>query len=404
MTIRWAASQTRPVLMIPGPTELPHPVMQAMNQPPAIQYDSSFDDGVLDPTMAALRTVFQTRHEVFLLPGSGRTGLEAAAVSLIEPGDRVLVVTAGAFGGLLREIIVRVGAAVTELAIPPGRPLDPSRLEASARGVRPKIIALVHNETSTGATYPAALVGDLARRLGAFFMLDAVSSLGGIDVRPDEWNVDLCMTGSQKCLAAPLGLALVSVSDRAWEAMAARRHRASSYVYDLLRWKDRWLPVARGGGVEPGAPRWQPVSIPTHLTAALRAAVSLILEEGLQHRFRRHAVAAAALRAGLAAMELDMFAEETLRSHTVTCATVPPGIVPADLVAGMRDRHGILIGAGLDELRASAIRIGTMGLTAAPQYVLPTVGALELVLRDLGHKPDVGAGVAAAQAVFADAP
>jgi aspartate aminotransferase-like enzyme len=404
MTTRWAATQTPPVLMIPGPTELPHPVIQAMNEPATIQYDPSFDEGVLEPTTAALKKVFQTSHEVIVLPGSGRTGLEAAAMSLVDRGDPVLVVTAGVFGTLMREIMARVGAAVTEFTIEPGRGLDLDRLEAVARRVRPKAITLVHNETSTGATYPAAAVGAIAHRLGSLFLLDVVSSVGGIDVRPDEWHVDVSMAGSQKCLAAPLGLALVSVSDRAWSSMAARRDRASSYVYDLLRWKQGWIPSARGGGVPRGAPRLQPVSIPTHLTAALRAAVTLVLEEGLTNRFQRHEIAAAALQAGLTAMGLTMFPDEPIRSATVSCALVPPGIVPAELLAGMRDRHGILIGTGLEQLRASVIRIGTMGLTASPRYVLPTVSAIELVLRELGHKAEVGAGVAAAQAVFTDAP
>src|SRR5437867_5489492 len=269
-TIHWAASQTRPLLMIPGPTELPHPVVEAMSQPAAIQYDSSFDDGVLEPTMSALREIFQTRHEVVLLPGSGRTALEAAATSVIEPGDRVLVVTAGVFGRLMREIIARVGGSISEFAVEPGQELDYDRLAEEAARIRPKAITLVHNETSTGATYKAGVVGDIAGSVGALFILDAVSSLGGIEVRTDDWNVDLCVTGSQKCLAAPLGMAIVSVSDHAWHVMASRRRQPSSYVYDLLRWQQLWVPAARGGGVRDGAPRLQPISIPTHLTAALR--------------------------------------------------------------------------------------------------------------------------------------
>src|SRR5205823_4737289 len=182
-TMNWAQCHTRPVLMIPGPTELPFPVIQAMNQPPAIQYDRHFDEQVLEPTTLALREVFQTKGEVILMPGSGRTALEA---------------------------------------------------------------------------------GKIARSVGALFLLDTVSSIAGLDVRTDEWGVDLNMTGSQKCLAAPLGLALVSVSPRAWEAMERRSKLARSYAYDLLRWKEWWVPVSRGGKVPDGAPRRQPVSMPTH--------------------------------------------------------------------------------------------------------------------------------------------
>lgn len=402
-TVTWGRCATRPVLMIPGPTELPYPVIQALNQPPAIQYDRTFDEQVLEPTTLALREVFQTRHEVILLPGSGRTALEAGAVSVIEPGDRVLVVGAGQFGVLMREIMARVGADLTELTVEPGRPLDLDRLAAESRRIGPKAITLVHNETSTGTTYPAAEVGRIARDVGALFLLDTVSSLAGIDVRTDEWGVDLGMTGSQKCLAAPLGLALVSVSPRAWDVMERRRRAASSYAYDLLRWKELWMPEARGGRVEPGAPRRQPVSIPTHLTAAMRVAVHLVLEEGLPHRFRRHGVAASALRAGLAALGLEMFADPAIWSNTVSCVRTPADVEPEAVVTRMRDDHGILIGTGLAELRTTTLRIGTMGLTASPMYVLPTLSALELTLRDLGAKTETGAALAAAQRVFADA-
>src|SRR5882672_3118829 len=402
-TINWTQVQTRPMLMIPGPTELPFPVIQAMNQPSAIQYDRSFDETVLEPTTLALRDVFQTKHEVLLMPGSGRTALEAGALSVIEPGDRVLVVGAGQFGLLMREIMNRVGADYTEFTVELGARLDLERLAREAERVRPKAITLVHNETSTGTTYPAAEVGKIARATGSLFLLDTVSSIAGIDVRTDEWGVDLNMTGSQKCLAAPLGLSLVSVSPRAFEVMERRKRKAGSYVYDLLRWKEWWVPVSRGGNVPDGAPRRQPVSIPTHLTSAMSVAARLILEEGLAHRFQRHAVAGAAVRRGVHAMGLDMFPDASLLSNTVSCLKTPKAIDPAAVVTRMRDQYGILIGTGLDKMRTSTLRIGTMGITASPLYVLPTLSALELAVRDLGHKCEPGAGVSAAQAAFADA-
>ena len=401
--LNWTQVQTRPVLMIPGPTELPWPVIQALNQPPTIQYDRGFDETVLEPTTLALREVFQTKGEVLLMPGSGRTALEAGALSVMEPGDRVLVVGAGVFGVLMREIMDRVGAEMTEFPVEWGGRLDLDRLAREAERLKPKAITLVHNETSTGTTYPAAEVGKIARANGSLFMLDTVSAIAGIDVRTDEWGVDLNMTGSQKCLAAPLGMALVSVSPRAWEAMDRRKTPAHSYAYDLRRWRDQWMPVSRGGKVPDGTPRRQPVSIPTHLTEAMRVAVRLILEEGLEHRFRRHAVAAGALRAGVAAMGLEMFPDPAIVSNTVSSIKVPRGIDTGGVVTTMRERYGVLIGTGLDKIRTSTLRIGTMGMTASPMYVLPTLSALELALRDLGYKAEPGAGVAAAQAAFANA-
>ncbi len=400
--INWTQVQTRPMLMIPGPTELPWPVVQALNQPASIQYDRNFDENVLEPTTRALREVFQTKDEVLLMPGSGRTALEAGALSVIEPGDRVLVVGAGQFGLLMREIMNRVGGDLTEFPVELGARLDLDRLGREAERLRPKAITLVHNETSTGTTYPAAEVGKIARATGSLFLLDTVSSIAGIDVRTDEWGVDLNMTGSQKCLAAPLGLALVSVSPRAWEAMERRKTKAHSYAYDLNRWREQWMPVSRGGKVPDGAPRRQPVSIPTHLTAAMRVAAGLILEEGLPQRFRRHAVAAAALRAGVGAMGLEMFPDPSIVSNTVASIKAPKGVDTGAVVQTMRDRYGVLIGTGLAEIRATTLRIGTMAMTASPHYVLPTLSALELALRDLGFKAEPGAGLAAAQKIFAD--
>jgi len=401
-SIRWSVPQTRATLMIPGPTELPWPVIQAMSQPPIIQYDQHFDVKILEPVTLGLREVFRTtKAEVIVMPGAGRTALEAGAISVIEPGDRVVVVVAGVFGSLMREIMARAGAEVTEFPVEWGHPLDLAKLEQVVERTRPKAVTLVHNETSTGTTYPAADVARVAKRHGALFMLDTVSSLAGLDVRTDEWGVDLNMTGSQKCLAAPLGMAVVSVSPAAWDAMERRKQKATSWAYDLLRWKENWVPTSRGGQIADGAPRRQPVSVPTHLTQALGVAVKLILEEGLDHRFRRHAVAGRAFRAGLDAMRIEMFPHASLLSDTVSCFKAPSGIDPAAVVTQMRDHHGILIGTGLDKMRTSTLRVGHMGITSSPIYILPTLSALELTLRDLGYRTEAGAGVAAAQATFA---
>ncbi|MBI3458083.1 MAG: alanine--glyoxylate aminotransferase family protein [Candidatus Rokubacteria bacterium] len=398
----WMRGLDRPILMIPGPTEVPWRVIRAMAQPAMVQYEPPFDEEILEPACLDLRQVFQTTGEVIAMPGSGRTGLEAAVVSLVEPGDRVVVVIAGVFGGLMREITDRAGGAVTPVEVEWGRALDLEALERTVAQVRPKILTLVHNETSTGLTYPAAAVGEIARRHGALYLLDTVSSLAGLDVQTDAWGVDVNMTGSQKCLAMPLGLAVVSVSPRAFEAMERRTRKPSSYAYDLIRWKRQWVPASRGGGVPEGGRRNQPVSMPTHLCQALREATRLILEEGMPHRVRRHRIAGKAFRAGLAALKLDLFGEPTLVSDTVSCFRTPPGIAAGAVVRRMRDAYGILIstGIGVDKMREGALRVGTMGITASPLYVLPTLSALGMALRDLGYKVDTGEALAAAQAIF----
>jgi aspartate aminotransferase-like enzyme len=398
----WMRGLDRPILMIPGPTEVPWRVIRAMAQPAMIQYEPPFDEEILEPACLDLRQVFQTTGEVLVMPGSGRTGLEAAASSLVEPGDRVVVVVAGVFGQLMREIMERAGAAVTAVEVEWGRTLDLAGLERTVAQTRPKLLTLVHNETSTGVTYPAGEIGDIARRHGALYLLDTVSSLAGLDVPTDAWGVDVNMTGSQKCLAMPLGLAVVSVSPRAFESMERRTRKPTTYAYDLVRWKQQWVPAGRGGGVKEGARRSQPVSIPTHLTQALREATRMILEEGLPHRIRRHRIAGKAFRAGLAGLKLDLFGEPTLASDTVSCFRTPPGVAAGAVTRRMRDAYGILIstGIGTDPMRQGALRVGTMGMTASPLYVLPTLSALGMALRDLGYKADTGDALAAAQAIF----
>jgi len=402
-SIKWAVPQAREILMIPGPTEIPFPVIQAMNQPPVIQYDQTFDVDVLEPINLALKKVFKTeRGEVITMPGSGKTALESSALSMVEPGDRVLVIVTGSFGLLMGAVMGRIGAEVTQFSAEWGQPIDLVKLEKEIDRLKPKIVTMVHNETSTGTTYPAAEIGKIVKGHGALFLLDTVSSLAGIDVRTDEWGVDLNMTGSQKCLAAPLGMAIVGVTPPAWEAMERRKHKASSWVYDLLRWRDSWIPVSRGGRVPDGGKRMQPVSMPTQMTHALGVAVRLVLEEGLEARFRRHAVAGRAFRAGVEAMRLEMFPDKSVLSDTVSCIKTPPGIEPAAIVKRMRETYGILIGTGLDKMRTTTLRVGHMGITASPLYILPTLSALEMTLRELGYRSEAGAGVAAAQAIFAD--
>ena len=402
-SIKWAMPQAREILMIPGPTEIPFPVLQAMNQPPVIQYDTSFDVNVLEPINLALKQVFKTeRGEVIMMPGSGKTALESSSLSMVEPGDRVLVIVAGVFGQLMAAVMGRIGAEVSEFVAEWGQPIDLAKLEREIDRVKPKLVTMVHNETSTGTTYPAAEVGRIVKGHGALFLLDTVSSIAGIDVRTDGWGVDLNMTGSQKCLAAPLGMAIIGVTPPAWDAMERRKHKATSFVYDLLRWRDSWIPASRGGKVPDGGKRMQPISMPTQLTHALGVAVRLVLEEGLEARFRRHAVAGRAFRAGVEAMRLEMFPDKSIQSDTVSCIKTPPGIEAAAVVSHMRQAYGILIGTGLDKMRTTTLRVGHMGITASPLYVLPTLSAIEMTLRELGYRSEAGAGVAAAQAIFAD--
>ncbi|HEU5323920.1 MAG TPA: aminotransferase class V-fold PLP-dependent enzyme, partial [Methylomirabilota bacterium] len=318
-----------------------------------------------------------------------------------EPGDAVVVVVAGEFGRMLEGVARRTRASVETFPVEEGRPLDLERLAALLARRPPKLVAMVHNETSSGSLYPVADVAALAHDVGALLLVDAVSSVAGIDLRVDEWGVDVVMAAPHKCLAGPIGLAIVAVNARAWQCMERRPQRAFSYAYDLLRWRELWIRASRGGRLEDGAPRRQPVGVPTHLTCALGVAAELVLREGLPARFRRHAVAGAALRSGLQALGFRLFPHPSVLSSTVACAEVPDGVDVPALLARLREPHGVLISGGFGKLASTLVRIGTMGLTASPRYVLPTLSALELALRDGGHPCPYGDGVAAAQRVFA---
>ncbi len=389
----------KPILMGPGPAQLPWRVVRAMMQPGESHLDPAFNEGVLDRTLLRLRDIFRTRNEIFTVPGSGRVALESAVTSLVEPGDPVLCVVAGVFGDWIREMAERVGGAVTPFEVGPGQPLDLERLEKTVREGRFKALTMVHNETSTGATYPADAVGRIARDRGLLFLVDTVSSISGIDVRSDEWGIDTNMTAPEKAFGAPIGLALVSVSPRAWEAMESRKRPATSFSYDLLRWKRMWLPLERGGGAAPGARR-TPIVVPIHLVYALRETVDMIEEEGLERRLARHRLTGRAFRAALKAIDLSTLPPEDLASDTVSCIRLPEGMSAKAVAAHVRARHNIVIGTGMGPLMDRTLRVGHMGVTASAQYVLPTLIALESALTASGHKLTRGEGVKAAQEVF----
>lgn len=392
----------RPILMIPGPTEIPWRVIQAMMRPSVPHYDPAFNIEVLDTVLLKLRKVFQTENEVFAFPGSGRVALEAAVTSVIEEGDKVLCVVAGVFGDWIQQMVGRIGGQVVPLEVPWGQPIDLDKLEDMLKAGGFKALTVVHNETSSGAMYPIAEIGTLTQRYDVLYLVDTVSSLAGADVRTDEWGIDIAMSAPNKCLAAPIGLSLDSVSARAWDAMRRRKKPATSFSYDLLRWRTMWLPPERGGDLIYGWRR-QPVTMPVHTVYALDAAVDIVLEEGLAARFERHEVSGRAVRAGLEAMGLQVFAAPSVASNTVTCAKVPPGLSSREIGGLMRERHRILIARGLGEDADQQIRIGHMGLTASPQYVLPGLAALESVLLSMGAEVLRGSGIRAAQETFAEA-
>lgn len=392
-------SENRKILMVPGPTELSPRVIRAMMRPSIAHYDPEFNVDVLDATLLEMRKIFKTRNEILAVPGSGRVALETAIASAIEPEDKVFSITAGVFGPWQAEIARRIGAQTTEYEVKWGQSIDLDDLKKSISKDRYTAITIAHNETTTGATYPIDEIGELAKKFDLLYFVDTVSSLGGVNVETDKWGIDFNMTASHKCLGAPIGLAIVSVSERGWQKMEKRKKPATTFSYDLLRWKQWWLPKERGGTLEQ---KWrrQPITMPVYLVYALAEATKMILEEGTENVFKRHHVVGEAVRAASRALGLSLYTDESIASDTVTAFNVPEGVNDSEVRQIMADKYGIMISGGLQKTSGKIMRIGHMGETARPHYIRPTILALESALAAVSFEFQHGAGTKAADAIL----
>ena len=392
--------QTEDILMCPGPNEIADRVLRAMIRPAACPVYDEFQE-FYEQTLDLLAEVFQTRNQVVPLPGSGRSGLEGAITSVIEPGDRSLTIVSGLFGETAMRIVDGVGGKAEGFIVPWGEPIDLDAFAQKLSSGSYKLVTMVHNETSTGSLYGAAEVSRLAHEHGAVFLLDAISSLAGADLPTDTWDVDLVVGCNHKAVGAPIGHAYVSVSDRAWRVMEQRQHPCGSVFSNLLNWKAEPNDSATAGARAFKRP--QGVFSAVHLFYALNEALTMILEEGLPARFHRHVVNAAAFREGAMATGLQLLSDPSIASPTVTCVRLPEGISSSVFLRHFREDHGLATLPGLGEYRDSAVRIGHMGVTATPRNIFHALHAFDQVLTGLGHKHDMGAGVARAATVYADA-
>jgi len=382
----------RRLLMVPGPSEVSFRIIQACVCPSISHLDPEFIE-VMDETCRMLGQIFQTKSEIIPLFSSGRGGIEAALASSLESGERVLVVSNGVFCNMITSIAKCVGIMPIVVKYEPGKKMDLTKIEdAIKKNNDVKAIAAVHSETSTGMLNPAQEIGEIAKEHNLIYILDCVSSLGGVDVRPDEWGVDICITGSQKALGSLPGLAILSVSGRMWDIFEKRKTPIQSFYFDLSRWKSMWIPKERGGKIIYGYRR-MPVTASTHLIYALHEACKMILEEGLSQRFERHQRIAKAVREALKRLGIKIFPEPGLESPTLTAFLPPRGARESDIRKIMKQKYGIAIADGLEEFHGKMLRIGHMGNTASMEYIVPTVAALELTLRELGVNVEVGAGV-----------
>ena len=372
-----SASQVNPaerILMGPGPSSVPHRVLRAMSAPTLGHLDPQYLE-IMDETCEMLRTVFRTKNKLtFPVSGTGMAGMECIATNLLEPGDEAIVCVNGVFGTRMKDVMERCGAKVHAVEAPWGDIIS-EELLAAALDAHPKakLLGIVHAETSTGAHQPLEGIADLCHAKGALFIVDAVTSLGGHELAVDEWGIDAIYSGTQKCLSCPPGLSPVSFGDRALAAMDARKTKVQSWYLDVSLLRKYYMNPGAGGG------RVYHHTAPINMTYALREALSILLEEGLEARIERHRVMHLRLRAGLEKLGLSYVPKHSL--HTLNCIHAPAGKDEAALRKRLLEEYGIEIGAGLGPMAGKAIRIGLMGHSATQRNVDLVLAALTELLR-----------------------
>ena len=379
------------VLLGPGPSNVPPRVLAALGMPLVGHLDPEFV-ALMDAMQDLLRQVFRTKNPMTMaVSGTGMAGMEAAIVNLVEPGDKVLVCINGVFGNRMVDVAERAGAEVSAIQRPWGEVFDPGEVEDAVKRVGPKLVGIVHAETSTGALQPVDEIARIAHRHGALIAIDAVTSLAGVPVEIDAWDIDAVYSGTQKCLSCPPGLSPVSFGSRAMEAIKARKAKVQSWYLDMTMIGRYW-----------GSDRFYHHTAPINMNFALREALAIVLEEGLDARFARHRLNGRALKAGLKAMGIDSVAAEGHQLPQLSCVRIPEGVDDLAVRKRLLNEWNVEIGGGLGDLKGKAWRIGLMGYSSRREFVTLVLSALETCLRDAGAPIDPGAGLAAAAEVYAD--
>ncbi len=373
-------------LLGPGPSNVHPRVSQAMAAPVVGHLDPVFLE-IMDRTMALLRETFQTSNELTIpISGTGSAGMEAAIASLMEPGDTIVVGVNGLFGQRMVDVAERYGANVVTVEAEWGQPLNPGAVrETLAKAGSPKLLAVVHVETSTGVIQPLPDLAAAAHDVGALFLVDAVTSLGGSNLSVDEWGIDVCYSGTQKCLGVPPGLAPITLSETARETLHRRSTKVQSWYLDLSMIENYW-----------GEGRAYHHTAPISMIYALHEGLRLIHEEGLEPRFARHRRNSTALRSGLDALGLSLVVPEQFRSDPLTTVYIPGGADDTTTRRDLLERHGIEIGGGLGPFRGRIWRIGLMGHSSSAANVLFFLTALSDVLASQGLELPVDGAVARA--------
>jgi len=369
-------------LMGPGPLDV-HPRVYKALSSPVIGYLDPVYLKVLDRIGELLPPVFGTRNRLTnAMPGTGSSGMEACIANLIEPGDRILVSVNGYFGDRIRQMAERQDAEITVVETEWGKPVDPERMEAELKKKSYKLIALVHAETSTGVLQPIDDIADLAKEYDAMLMLDTVSSLGGIEIKVDEWGIDAGFSCSQKCIGCAAGLSPITFSDRAVEAIKNRKSPVSSWYLDISLIEKYW-----------GAERVYHHTSSSTLNYGLLEALLLIHEEGLENRFARHLKNHKALVAGVEALGLKMLVDPKYRLPTLNTVEIPEGVDDIKLRRYLLEKFKLDIGGGFGRLAGKVWRVGLMGYSSSADNVLFFIPAISRALALQGHKTDLAAGL-----------
>jgi alanine-glyoxylate transaminase/serine-glyoxylate transaminase/serine-pyruvate transaminase len=379
------------LLLGPGPSPVHPRVYRALTTPQVGHLDPLFL-GIMNEVQAQLRYAFQTANPFTIaVSGTGSAGMEAALVNVIEPGDTVVVCAAGVFGNRMADIVGRCGGKLVKLEVPWGQVFPHAAIEEALRKNAPvKAVCIVHAETSTGAQQPMDGLGKLCHDHGALLVVDTVTSLGGVPVTVDAWGADAVYSGTQKCLSCPPGLAPFTLSPRALDVVRARKTKVQSWYLDAGMVADYW---AEGKRVYHH-------TAPISMVYALREALRLVAEEGLEARFARHRRNSAALVAGMGAIGARPLSKDGERLPSLNAFTPPEGVDEAAVRKALLNEHDIEIGGGLGPLAGKLWRIGLMGYGSSQASVVTVLAAIEQAMRKQGRKVPAGAAVSAALAAY----
>jgi alanine-glyoxylate transaminase/serine-glyoxylate transaminase/serine-pyruvate transaminase len=358
------------ILLGPGPSDVPPRVLAAMASPTIGHLDPEYLR-LMDETRHMLKQVFRTSNEMtFAASGTGSAGMEAAVVNLIEPGDEMIVCVNGVFGTRMRDVAQRAGATVHSIEAEWGQTIEATAVaDTLKKHPKTKVLGIVHAETSTGVHQPLEEISKLVHDAGALLLVDAVTSLGGVDVRIDDWHIDACYSGTQKCLSCPPGLAPMTFSAAAIAAMDKRKGKVQSWYLDVSMLRQYW-----------GEQRVYHHTAPINMNYALHESLRIVLEEGLEKRIARHLLNHRALRAGVEAIGMKYVPRHSLT--TLNAIGVPAGVDDAKVRRRLLNEFGIEIGAGLGPMKGKAWRVGLMGASSSERNVTLFLAALETILAE----------------------